>query len=145
MTYNQLKSTLTTLLQSHAMIKQVQFNPPTEWLFKDSNPEYPICCFVCNTGSFERGYLNYVVSIWFLDKAGQEMLYADEVVSDQLQIANDIVSKLRQSHLNDYIIDDNISFTIVADSFEDYLAGVRMDVTIKTINKYEACSFPVNA
>lgn len=142
MTYNQLKSNLLAILQSHAMIKQVQFNTPQEWMFKDSNPQMPLCCFVANSGSFEPGFLNYVVSFWFLDKAGQEFLFEDDVISDQLQIANDIFAKLRQSHLRPYIVGDNVSFTMVADSYEDYLAGVRMDVTIKTLNAYDTCVFP---
>ena len=40
-------------------------------------------------------------------------------------------------------MDDNISFQVISDSFEDYLAGVQLDVTLKTIDNYDACSVPV--
>lgn len=81
--------------------------------------------------------------MWFLDKSGKEGEFETDVVSDQVEIANDIISLLRQSQKRSWLMDDNISFQVISDSFEDYLAGVQLDVTLKTIDNYDACSVPV--
>jgi hypothetical protein len=114
-------------------------------MFASDQPEFPLCCFTINNGSFERGYKNFIVTVWFLDKAGLEGEFEIDVTNDQIEIANDIISLVRQSQKRDWLIDDNISFQVISDSFEDYLAGVQMDITFKTIDNYDACSVPVIA
>lgn len=143
MTYKQTKEAVQAILENHAMIKRVIFNSPLEWMFANEQPEFPICCFTINNGSFEKGYKNFTLTIWFLDKSGKEGEFETDVVSDQVEIANDIVSLLRQSQKRSWLMDDNISFQVISDSFEDYLAGVQLDVTLKTIDNYDACSVPV--
>lgn len=125
------------------MIKKVIYNTPQEWMFAKDQPEFPICCFVVNNGSFETGYKNFNARFWFLDKAGKEAEFEEEVASDQVEIANDIYALLRQSHLRDWVVGDNVTFEVIADSFEDYLAGVDLTATLKTLNNYDACSIPV--
>lgn len=143
MTYNQLKKTLTTLLQSNAMIKEVKFATPQEWLFTSSQPEFPIACFMINSGSLNIGREQiYNVTFWFLDKAGMENEFEADVTSDQIQIAADIVSNLRIGS-NTYLVDNNIAYDIISDKFEDYLAGVSLTININTISDYDACNMPV--
>lgn len=142
MTYNQLKKTITTLLQSNGMIKEVKFATPQDWLFANNQPNFPLCCFMINSGSLNFGREQvYNVSFWFLDKAGMENEFEADVTSDQIQIASDIVSNLRVDN-NIYIIDDNIPFNIISDKFEDYLAGVNLSFNINTISDYDACNMP---
>lgn len=83
--------------------------------------------------------------MWFLDLGGKEGEMELDVVSDQLEIGNDIVSLLRQSHVRDWLTDLPVSFETISDALEDYICGVRFDVTLKTVNKYDACSIPFNS
>ena len=141
MTYNPLVKNLRTLLESHLQIKSVKFATPKDWLYRDEQPEFPICCYAINNGSLNAGREQvYSVSFWFLDKAGMEALYETEVISDQMQIAADIVSELRSN--NTYLIDTNITFEAILDKFEDYLAGVTLTFNISTISSYDACDAP---
>ena len=144
MTYKQLRDAIRTLLQSHAMIKQVRFSSPTDWLFDDEQPLFPLACYAINTGSFEPGYKNFVVSFWFIDKSGVDGEFEDEVVNDQIEIANDIVGLLKQSHLRPWQMDDDISFTVLSEKFEDYLSGVELNITLKIRNDYDTCVIPFN-
>lgn len=145
MTYNQLKKTITTLLQSNAMIKEVKFATPQDWLFATNQPEFPIACFMINSGSLNIGREQvYNVSFWFLDKAGMENEFEADVTSDQIQIAADIVSSLRTgSNSKTYLVDTNISYNVISDKFEDYLAGVNLSININTISDYDACNMPI--
>lgn len=124
------------------MIKEVKFATPQDWLFANNQPNFPLCCFMINSGSLNFGREQvYNVSFWFLDKAGMENEFEADVTSDQIQIASDIVSNLRVDN-NIYIIDDNIPFNIISDKFEDYLAGVNLSFNINTISDYDACNMP---
>lgn len=141
MTYNQIKASLQSLLESHQMVKQAKFAAPKEWLFRDSQPEFPIACFAINTGSLNLGREQvYNVTFWFLDKSGMEAEFETEVISDQLQIAADIVSELRSNPV--YVIPEAITYEAIADKFEDYLAGVTLTINISTISSYDACDAP---
>jgi hypothetical protein len=144
MTYKQVKEAVKTILESHAMIRDVRFATPTEWMKKETQPEYPVCCYAINTGSFEKGYKNFTVQFWFLDLAGAEGEYDVDVVSDQTEIANDIVGLLKQSHVRSWTIDETINFNCILQKFEDYISGVELTINLKTINKYDTCAIPTN-
>jgi hypothetical protein len=143
MTYKQVKKAIQVLLESHAMIKEVRFATPTEWINRESKPEFPCCLYAITAGSFERGYKNFNVDFWFLDQSGKEGEFELDVVSDQTEIASDIVALLK-ARAREWTIDENISFTVVLEEFEDFLSGVTFSVTIKTYNKYDTCAIPVN-
>jgi hypothetical protein len=143
MTYNQLITTITSLLQSHAMIKTAKHATPKEWLLRDSQPDYPIACFSVNSGSLNIGREQiYNVQFFFLDKSGKEAEFEDDVISDQVQTASDILSLIRTGRKN-YAIDDNVSFNAISDKYEDYLAGVELTINISTQNEFTGCNVPL--
>ena len=142
MTYNQVVKTITTLLQSNGMIKEVKFATPQEWLFATNQPTFPVACFMINSGSLNIGREQvYNLSFWFIDKAGMENEFEKDVTSDMIQVAADIVSTLRKGS-NPYIVDNAIGYSVISDKFEDYLAGVNLTFNINTISDYDACNMP---
>jgi len=144
MTYNQLVTTLQSLLSSHAMIKTVKHTTPKEWLQRESQPIFPIATFNINNGSINVGAQQvYTVQFFFLDKSGLEAEYETDVISDQIQIASDIVNIMRIGS-NAYFIDDNITFSAISDKYEDYLAGVELTINITTQSDFSACDAPLN-
>lgn len=144
MTYNQLKKTLTDLLQSHAIIKTVKNDPPKEWLQKDDQPVFPICCFTINSGTLNKGLEQvYNVQLFFLDKSGAEAEFESDVVSDQLQILIDVIELMRGTKRS-YTIDDSIAYNTIRDKYEDYLAGVEATFNITTQGSFDGCVFPTN-
>lgn len=145
MTYKQIKLAIQAVLESHAMIKKVVFNTPNEWIFRESNPEFPLACFAMNAGILEAGYKNFNLQIWFLDRAGVDGEFEVDVVSDQLEIANDIAALLNQSWVNNWLIEGDFIFEVLLEKFEDFLAGVRISVNIKTVDNYDTCAIPLNS
>lgn len=143
MTYNQLISTLQSLLESHAMIKTVKNVMPGEWLLKDEQVVYPVCCFSVNTGSFNKGREQvYNVQFFFLDKAGAENEFEREVISDQVSTGYDIIELMRKEN-NPYFIDDDVTFNTLSDKYEDYLAGIELSVNITTQSDFDGCDAPI--
>lgn len=143
MTYNQLITTLQSLLESHAMIKTAKNVTPREWLLRDEQPVYPIACYSINSGSINKGREQiFNVQFFFLDKSGKEAEFESDVLSDQMQIASDILSLMRTGR-KDYSIDDNVSFNAISDKYEDYLAGIEYTINISTQNEFTGCNVPL--
>ena len=142
MTYKQLVTRITNLLQSHAMINTVKFASPIEWINWDNQPVFPAALFSINNGSFNLGREQvYTITFWFLDKSGVEGEFETEVTSDQHSIAADIVSSLRMQS-NPWTIIDSIGWDAVSEQFEEYLSGVTLTLNINIISDYDACSIP---
>lgn len=143
MTYNQLITTLQSLLESHAMIKTAKNVTPREWLLRDEQPVYPIACYSINSGSINKGREQiFNVQFFFLDKSGKDAEFESDVLSDQMQIASDILSLMRTGR-KDYSIDDNVSFNAISDKYEDYLAGIEYTINISTQNEFTGCNVPL--
>lgn len=142
MTYNQLLSTLQTLLESNAMIATVKNVTPIEWLNRDEQPVYPVAAYtVLNATSSIGKQIVYSVQIFFLDRSGAEAEFEPDVISDQLQIANDILEKIRGVKQT-YFFDDSVTINFISDKYEDYLAGVEMTINITTQSDFDGCDFP---
>lgn len=125
------------------MIKTAKYATPKEWLLRDEQPVYPIACFSINSGSLNLGREQiYNVQFFFLDKSGKEAEYENDVISDQVQIASDILSLMRTGR-NSYSIDENITFNAISDKYEDYLAGVELTINISTQNQFTGCDVPL--
>jgi hypothetical protein len=144
MTYKQVQRAVQTILQSHAMIKDVRFVTAKEWIKRDSDPLYPVCCYDIFSGSFQPGYKTFQVRFLFLDQTGMDGEYEIDVVSDQTEIANDILALVKQRD-NNWIIDTEITFEVLLGEFEDNLSGVQLTINIKTLNNYDTCAIPYNA
>lgn len=125
------------------MIKTVRNLPPKEWLLKNEQVEYPVCCFFINSGSFNKGREQvFNTQFFFLDKSGADAEFEQDVISDQVGIASDIVSLMRAPRRS-YSVDDNISFNTLSDKYEDYLAGVEFTTDITTQSDFDGCDAPI--
>lgn len=102
-----------------------------------------MCCFTVTGGTFNKGREQvYSVQMFFLDKSGAEGIYQEEVISDQIGIAYDIIELMR-AEANAYFIDDDITFNTIADQYEDYLAGVEVSFNITTQSDFDGCDAPI--
>lgn len=142
MTYRQIIKEIGDLLESHAMIKSVKNVTPTEWLNRDSQPDFPIATYTVNTGTFNKGReQSYQIQFFFLDKDGMENDFEPDIISDQMSIAFDVVEKLR-GEKNDWYIDDNVTWNAVTSKYEDYITGVEVTINLTVQSSFDGCNFP---
>ncbi len=140
LTLNQTVKLIKDIAQSHDQINTVYFGDVWEFLAQTDNT-YP-AMFYSLTGSQINGKsLDMSFSLFFLDRQLQDETNETEVLSDQLLIAQDIVSMLRFPKF-DWEIGDNVVLEFFTENEKDYLAGVKADVTISFPMLSNRCQVP---
>ena len=143
MTYNEVIKELEALLSNNRMVKTVKNQLPTEWLYKDDQPVFPVACFDVLSGSLNVGREQvYSLQVFFLDKSGAEAEFERDVLSDMLQVATDLVSVMRGTK-RDYTISDNITFNTIRDKYEDYLAGIEISFELTAVSDFDGTDAPL--
>ena len=146
MTLNQIVKELTTIGNAHEQINFVYFGDVWERL---SNGEvtYPAMFFTLTGANVAAKEIGYSFSLYFMDRMLSEETNETEVLSDMTQVAGDIVAQLR--YPTDYSIvtwtlNQNLPITFYTESDPDYLAGVKLDVTLTVPFINNRCEVPSN-
>ena len=142
LTLNQTVKLIKDIALSHDQINTVYFGDVWEFLAQTDNV-YP-AMFYSLTGSQINGKsLDISFSLFFLDRQLQDETNETEVLSDQLLIAQDIISMLRFPKF-DWEIGDNVVLEFFTENEKDYLAGVKADVTISFPMLSNRCQIPTD-
>lgn len=146
MTLNQIVKELTTIGNDHEQINFVYFGDVWERL---SNGEvtYPAMFFTLTGANVLSKEIGYQFSLYFMDRMLSEETNETEVLSDMTQVAGDIVAQLR--YPTDYgkvtwAVNQNLPLTFYTESDPDYLAGVKLDITLTVPFINNRCEVPSN-
>jgi hypothetical protein len=139
MTLNQIVKQITGYGTSHPQINTVYFGDFADKL-DDANVIYPAMFYDLESGNFLAKQLSFSFSIYLLDRHLVET-DAQEVLSDMSLVAEDIVARLRTPS-NEWITSDNINVQFFREAEPDYLAGVRLDVSITLPSINNRCQIP---
>jgi hypothetical protein len=139
MTLNNIIAQITSYGTSHPQINTVYFGDFADKL-DDADVIYPAMFYDLNGGNFLAKQLSFSFSIYLLDRHLLET-GAQEVLSDMSLVAEDIVARLRTPS-NEWITSDNINVQFFREAEPDYLAGVRLDVTITLPSINNRCQIP---
>lgn len=146
MTLNQIVKELTTIGNDHEQINFVYFGDVWERL---SNGEvtYPAMFFTLTGANVLSKEIGYQFSLYFMDRMLSEETNETEVLSDMTQVAGDIVAQLR--YPTDYgnvtwTVNQNLPLTFYTESDPDYLAGVKLDITLTVPFINNRCEVPSN-
>ena len=143
MTLNQIVQTITNLGNAHQQIKSVYFGDLMDYLSRGTDNVYPSLYIDLSGGNVsERGVtLNF--SLYFFDRMLHEETNETEVLSDMLEVCQDIIAQLRY---NNFEFDEGLSATLsfFTEDTPDLLAGVRADITIELPYTANRCVVPTN-
>jgi hypothetical protein len=139
MTLNNIISQISSYGTSHPQINTVIFGDFADKL-DDADVVYPAMFYDLDGGNFLAKQLSFSFSIYLLDRHLLET-GAQEVLSDMCLVAEDIVARLRTPS-NEWITSDNINVTFFREAEPDYLAGVRLDVSITLPSINNRCQIP---
>ena len=137
---NQIVKQITTLGNDHEQINFVYFGDVWERL---SNGEvtYPAMFFTLTGANILAKNIEYQFSLYFMDRMLIEETNETEVLSDMTLVGQDIVAQLRYPKAV-WTIGDNAPITFYTESDPDYLAGVKIDITLQLPYLNDRCAVP---
>jgi len=139
MTLNQIIAQISSYGTSHPQINTVYFGDFADKL-DDADVVYPAMFFDLSGGNFLAKQLSFSFSIYLLDRHLVET-NAQEVLSDMSLVAEDIIARLRTPS-NEWITSDNINIQFFIEAEPDFLAGVRLDVSLTLPSINNRCQIP---
>jgi hypothetical protein len=142
LTLNQTIKLISDIASSHEQINTVFFGDVWEFLAQTDNV-YPAMFYSLTGSSIAAKELTMNFSLFFMDRQLQDESNENDVLSDQLLIAQDIVSMLRFPKF-DWDIGDNVTLEFFTENEKDYLAGVKADITLSFPMLSDRCQVPTN-
>jgi hypothetical protein len=129
MTLNNIVQTITNLGNAHQQIKSVYFGDLADYLSRGSDNVYPSLYFDLTGGNIAERSLVLNFSLYFFDRMLHEETNETEVLSDMLEVCQDIIAQLRSQSFE---FDEGLSATLnfFTEDTPDLLAGVRADITL---------------
>jgi hypothetical protein len=146
MTLNQVLERIRINCLAHKQINRFFFGK--EWeLLNDKKSEY--ACVLCEDqgGSIDRSRNARILNfrLYFLDLVnvsedteGNEQ----EVLSDMLSVAEDIIALLNRYEYEDWMIQETSSLQLITEVYDDMNAGVYIDVSISVDYLTDRCQVP---
>jgi hypothetical protein len=141
MTLNQVVTTITNLANAHEQIKSVYFGDLSDYMSRGTENIYPSLFFDLTGGNIQEKSTTLNFSLYFFDRMLPEDTNETEVLSDQLEICQDIIAQLRY---NNFEFDEGLSATLsfFTEDTPDLLAGVKADITIELPYTANRCVVP---
>jgi hypothetical protein len=129
MTLNQIVKTITDLANAHQQIKSVYFGDFPDYLSRGTDNVYPSLYFDLTGGQIQERSVILNFSLYFFDRMLHEETNETEVLSDMLEVCQDIIAQLRSQTFE---FDEGLSATLsfFTEDTPDLLAGVRADITL---------------
>jgi len=129
MTLNQIVTTITNLANAHQQIESVYFGDFPDYLSRGTDNVYPSLYFDLTGGQIQERSLVLNFSLYFFDRMLHEETNETEVLSDMLEVCQDIIAQLRHQNFD---FDEGLSATLsfFTEDTPDLLAGVKADITL---------------
>jgi len=140
MTLNELIGQITEFGNNHQMIETTYFGPAMDKL-AEADVKYPMFSFDTNGGNIDGASLVLTFSMFFFDRLTADRSNMQDVHSDMLQVAQDIIAQLRYPGW-DFDIRPGIPIALFDDSTPEMLAGVNAQVTLVLPYVSDRCSVP---
>ena len=139
-TLNQVVAQITEIGERHLQINTTYFGDVWERL---SNVEvtYPAMFFSLTGATLLSKQLQYNFSIYLMDRMLSEETNETDVLSDMTSVGQDIVALLRAPYQT-WTIGENASISYFTESDPDYLAGIKIDITLTLPSINNRCVIP---
>lgn len=142
-TLNQIVKTITDLGNAHQQIKSVYFGDLVDYLSRGTENLYPSLYFDLTGGSVAEKGVTLNFSLYFFDRVLHEETNETEVLSDMLEICQDIIAQLRYNNF-DFDEGMNATLSFFTDDTPELLGGVRADITLELPFLANRCVVPTS-
>lgn len=104
--------------------------------------EYPVLWVVMKPSTYSGHTMKYRLVLLFADLLTEDKSNRLQLQSDQLQVALDVIAKLKIDTQYTFTITDNVVIEMFQERFDDFTAGVTADIEINDPNPLDKCVIP---
>jgi hypothetical protein len=143
MTLNQTITKLKSIVTSHKLINSYYFGDIVNWT-EFENVIYTSCVLTLSDAVYLSNTTQFNFSFWISDRLLPDNSNRDAVLSDTLQILNDLVAQINDSSIAWFPELDNKAVTFFEDDRgndnSDSVAGVKYDFSIRVATPKDICN-----
>lgn len=143
MTLNQVIKQIEDLGNAHQQIKSTFYGSAFDFLSKGSDALYPAFLFDINNASINGKTLTLSFSLFFMDRMLPEESNFQDVLSDQLLTAQDILAQLTYNDF-DFVLQDTATLNSFIENTPELLAGWQTDISLDLPYIYNRCEVPTD-
>ena len=141
-TLNQLIGKLQTIATNHEQINSFFFGDIAD-LGTEKPMQYPVLFADVAPSNFAYKVIGLNLQIMVMDIVKKDLSNENDVISDTLQIIEDVIIELRNPS-EIFLIQDSINLTPFSDSQGDEVSGWTANITINIPSTYNSCAVPSN-
>jgi hypothetical protein len=141
-TLNQLIDKLQLIATNHEQLNSFFFGDIAD-LGADNPIQYPVLYADVSPSNFSYKVIGLNIQMMVMDIVKKDLSNENDVLSDCLQIMEDVIIELRNPS-EIFLIQDSISLTPFSDSQGDEVSGWTANITINIPSTYNSCAIPSN-
>ena len=133
---------LQLIATNHEQINSFFFGDIAD-LGADSPVQYPVLYADVSPSNFSYKVIGLNLQMMVMDIVKKDLSNENDVLSDCLQIMEDVIIELRNP-IEIFLIQDSINLTPFSDSQGDEVSGWTANITINIPSTYNSCAVPSN-
>jgi hypothetical protein len=138
---NQIIQVLQNIAAAHRQIQDFGFGQ--EWDIAASTVQYPLMYVVPQQSLVNDKVMSLKLSLLFMDLVNKDDSNKQEVLSDMLQVAMDVLAQLKLLPYEDlFDLDKSVTLTDFYEKYDDEVSGYKMDVALNVSMLYDQCAVP---
>lgn len=142
MTLYQIVNSLKTIALSHENINTFGEGNIYDYVDNGGEINYPVSWLMQLSHIYQSNVMTYKFQFIFADLLLEDKSNRLQLQSDQMQVAHDIISKIKLDNTITFNITDTIPFETFEERFDDFAAGVVITFDIVDPYPYDYCSIP---
>ena len=143
MTLNQTIKTIEDLGNAHQQIKTTFYGNAFDFLSRGAENTYPAFFFDITGASINGKTSTLNFTLFFCDRVLPEQSNEQEVLSDQLLTAQDIIAQLNYNDF-DFVMQDAVTLDFFTEDTPEYLAGVSATIALDLAYLQNRCEVPTD-
>tara|TARA_R110002050_G_scaffold22178_3_gene60725 strand:- start:1529 stop:1966 length:438 start_codon:yes stop_codon:yes gene_type:complete len=140
-TYNNIIDSLKLVGDKHLMIKKVESGDLWD-MDLEKNTKYPLMFInpesvTANVTTLTMNFRIFICDLVMADDSNEQ-----EILSDTLQIALDVITLIREQSYEGLYTQDDFNIEPFTERFDNALAGWTFNLPVEVENDYQTCNIP---
>ena len=140
-TYNNVIDALKLIGDKHLMIKKTETGDLWD-MDLEKNTKYPLYFINPESVSASTNTLTMTFQIFICDMVKTDTTNEQEVLSDTLQIALDIITLIKEEQYDGLYTQEDFNLEPFTERFDNALSGWVFTLPIEVENDYQTCDIP---